>query len=48
VSAAHESPGAPLQLDNNSKWSQTQAGCDACVIKLFLAGPVGAVRLAVR
>ncbi|GBF97420.1 hypothetical protein Rsub_09586 [Raphidocelis subcapitata] len=48
VTAVHESPGAPLQLDNNSKWSQTQAGCDACVVKLFLAGPVGAVRLAVR
>jgi hypothetical protein len=44
--STHQNPTP--QLENKRKWSQTQAGCDACVIKLFMAGPVGAVRLAVR
>ncbi|KAI8466921.1 MAG: hypothetical protein J3K34DRAFT_524164 [Monoraphidium minutum] len=48
ISAEHETPSAPMQLEHKRKWSQTQEGTDVCVSKLWLAGPVGRVSLSVR
>jgi hypothetical protein len=52
VHPTHQDPEAgPLVLDPSSwncKWDETQQGGDVCQYKMWMAGPVGPVKLCIR